>query len=183
MMRGESFGEMGLLGSHRRQATVRAVDDVELFAVDKGTFDRLLAEDMRAPDFGHTMQALAELRELSVFHGLDSEQLNRILERGEWITAAHGDRLVTQGEPGDRFYAIESGRAEIVRDGTVIDSVSKGMYFGEVALLRNVPRTATVVAVTPMRVFALDREGFELAVADAFRRGTLRPAADRIWQH
>ena len=183
MMRGESFGEMGLLGSHRRQATVRAVDDVELFAVEKGTFDRLLAEDMRAPDFGHTMQALAELRELSVFQGLDSEQLNRILEHGEWITAAHGDRLVTQGEPGDRFYAVESGRAEIVRDGAVIDSVSKGMYFGEVALLRDVPRTATVVAVTPMRVFALDREGFELAVADAFRRGTLRPAADRIWQH
>jgi CRP-like cAMP-binding protein/Zn-dependent protease len=183
MMRGESFGEMGLLGSRRRQATVRAVDEVELFAVEKGTFDRLLAEDMRAPDFGHTMQALAELRELSVFHGLDSEQLNRILEHGEWITAAHGDQLVTQGEPGDRFYVIESGKAEIVRDGAVIDSVSKGMYFGEVALLRDVPRTATVVAVTPMRVFALDREGFELAVGDAFRRGTLRPAADRIWQH
>jgi CRP-like cAMP-binding protein/Zn-dependent protease len=183
MGRGESFGEMGLLGSHRRQATVRAVDDVELFAVDKGTFDRLLAEDMRAPDFAHTMQALAELRELSVFHGLDSEQLNAILEHGEWITATHGDRFVTQGEAGDRFYVIASGRAEIVRDGDVIDSVSKGMYFGEVALLRDIPRTATVVATTPMRVFALDREGFELVVADAFRRGTLRPAADRIWQH
>ncbi len=183
MGRGESFGEMGLLGGHRRQATVRAVDDVELFEVDKGTFDRLLADDMRAPEFGHTMQALAELQELSVFHGLDSEQLNVILEHGEWITAVHGDELVTQGEPGDRFYVIESGRAEIILDGTVIDSVSKGMYFGEVALLRDVPRTATVVASTPMRLFALDREGFELVVADAFRRGTLRPAADRIWQH
>jgi CRP-like cAMP-binding protein/Zn-dependent protease len=183
MGRGESFGEMGLLGGHRRQATVRAVGEVELFEVDKGTFDRLLAEDMRAPEFGHTMQALAELRELSVFHGLDSEQLNLILEHGEWITAVHGDELITQGEPGDRFYVIESGRAEIVRDGSVLDSVSKGMYFGEVALLRDVPRTASVVASTPMRLFVLDREGFELVVADAFRRGTLRPAADRIWQH
>ena len=183
MDRGESFGEMGLLGGHRRQATVRAVGEVELFEVDKGTFDRLLAEDMRAPEFGHTMQALAELRELSVFHGLDSEQLNIILEHGEWITAVHGDQLITQGEPGDRFYVIQSGRAEIVRDGAIMDSVSKGMYFGEVALLRDIPRTATVVASTPMRLFALDREGFELVVADAFRRGTLRPAADRIWQH
>jgi CRP-like cAMP-binding protein/Zn-dependent protease len=183
MGRGESFGEMGLLGGHRRQATVRAVGEVELFEVDKGTFDRLLAEDMRAPEFGHTMQALAELRELSVFHGLDSEQLNLILEHGEWITAVHGDDLITQGDPGDRFYVIESGRAEIVRDGAVLNSVSKGMYFGEVALLRDVPRTASVVASTPMRLFVLDRDGFELVVADAFRRGTLRPAADRIWQH
>jgi CRP-like cAMP-binding protein len=183
MSRGESFGEMGLLGSHRRQATVRALDEVELFGVDKGTFDRLLAEDMRAPDFGHTMQALAELRELPVFAGLDSEQLTVILEHGAWVTAGPGEALVTQGEPGDRFYVIASGRADVVRDGTPVGSVGKGRYFGEVALLRDVPRTATVTASTPMRLFALDREGFELVVADAFRRGTLRPAADRIWQH
>lgn len=183
MSRGESFGEMGLLGSHRRQATVRALDEVELFEVDKGTFDRLLAEDMRAPDFGHTMQALAELRELPVFRALDSEQLTVILEHGVWITAAPGEALISQGEAGDRFYAIASGRAEVVRDAAPVGSLGKGRYFGEVALLRDVPRTATVTASTPMRLFALDRDGFELVVADAFRRGTLRPAADRIWQH
>jgi CRP-like cAMP-binding protein/Zn-dependent protease len=183
MSRGESFGEMGLLGAHRRQATVRAVGEVELFEIDKGTFDRLLAEDMRAPDFGHTMQALLELRELPVFHGLDSEQLVDLLEHGSWITSAPGDEIVTQGAAGDRFYAIASGRADVVRDGGVLGQVGKGLYFGEVALLRDVPRTATVVATSPMRLFALDREGFELVVADAFRRGTLRPAADRVWQH
>jgi CRP-like cAMP-binding protein/Zn-dependent protease len=183
MGRGESFGEMGLLGSHRRQATVRALDEVELFEVDKSTFDRLLAEDMRAPAFGHTMQALAELRELPVFAGLDSEQLTVILEHGAWITTAPGEALITQGAPGDRFFAVASGRAEVTRDGAPVGSVGKGRYFGEVALLRDVPRTATVTASTPMRLFALDRDGFELVVADAFRRGTLRPAADRIWQH
>ena len=183
MTRGESFGEMGLLGSHRRQATVRATDEVELFEVDKGTFDRLLAEDMRAPDFGHTMQALAELRELPVFGALDSEQLTAILEHGAWMAAPPGRALVTQGELGDRFYVVASGRAEVVRDREAVGWVGRGEYFGEVALLRNVPRTATVTASTPMRLFALDRDGFELVVADAFQRGTLRPAADRIWQH
>ena len=183
MSRGESFGEMGLLGAHRRQATVRAVDEVELFEVDKGTFDRLLAEDMRAPEFSHTMQALLELRELPVFHGLDSDRLNDLLEHGDWVTVAPGEEIVTQGTAGDRFFAIASGRADVLRDGNAIGTVSKGMYFGEVALLRAVPRTATVVARTSMRLFALDREGFELVVADAFQRGTLRPAADRVWQH
>jgi CRP-like cAMP-binding protein len=183
MGRGESFGELGLLGAQRRQATVRATAEVELFEVDKGTFDRLLAEEMRAPDFGHTMQALAELRELPIFHGLDSEQLTVILEHGDWTTIPPGDEVITQGEPGDAFYAIASGRADVLRDGQVVDSVGKGMYVGEIALLGDVPRTATVRATTSMRVFALDREGFELVVADAFRRGTLRPAADRVWQH
>jgi CRP-like cAMP-binding protein/Zn-dependent protease len=183
MGRGESFGEMGLLGSHRRQATVRAIDQVELFEIDERTFDRLLAEEMRAPDFGHTMQALAELREFPIFHGLDSEQLTQILEHGGWLTVGPGEELIREGEPGDRFYVIASGQAEISREGVHLDSVSKGMYVGEVALLRDVPRTATVRATTPMRVFALDREGFELVVAEAFRRGTLRPAADRVWQH
>ncbi len=183
MARGESFGEMGLLGAHRRQATVRAIDEVELFEVDKGTFDRLLAEDMRAPDFGHTMQSLLELRELPVFHGLDSARLTELLEHGRWVTANPGDALVTQGEPGDRFYVISAGRARVVRDGADVASVSKGMYFGEIALLRDVPRTASVIAESPMRLFALERAGFDLVVADAFRRGTLRPAADRIWQH
>ena len=183
MGRGESFGELGLLGAQRRQATVRAIDEVELFVVDKGTFDRLLAEEMRAPDFGHTMQALAELRELPIFHALDSEQLTVILEHGRWTTVAPGDELIRQGDPGEGFYAIASGRADVIRDGEVVDSVGKGMYVGEVALLRDVPRTATIRATTSMRVFELDREGFELVVADAFRRGTLRPAADRVWQH
>jgi cAMP-dependent protein kinase regulator len=183
MARGESFGEMGLLGALRRQATVRATDEVELFEIDKGTFDRLLAEDMRAPDFGHTMQSLLELRELPVFHGLDSARLTELLGHGVWVTASPGDALITEGEPGDRFYVVAAGRARVVQGGTEVASVSKGMYFGEIALLRDVPRTASVIAETPMRLFAIEREGFELVVADAFRRGTLRPATDRIWQH
>jgi CRP-like cAMP-binding protein/Zn-dependent protease len=180
---GESFGELALLGAHRRQATVRAADEVELFEIDKSTFDRLLAEDMRAPEFGHTMQSLVELRELPVFRGLDASQLHDVLEHGGWITVPPGSQVVTEGDPGDAFYAVVSGRADVMRDGRVLKTMAAGTYFGEVALLRDVPRTATVVARTAMRLFRLDREGFDRVIADAFRRGTLRPAADRTWQH
>jgi CRP-like cAMP-binding protein len=106
-----------------------------------------------------------------------------VLEHGGWVGAAPGDEVVTQGEPGDAFYAIVSGRADVMRDDRVVRALAAGMYFGEIALLRDVPRTATVVARTSMRLFRLDRQGFDKVIADAFRRGTLRPAADRTWQH
>ena len=68
--RGASFGEMGLLESSPRAATVRSLDEGALFEVDKGTFDRLLADSIEAPTFAPTLQALAELRELPPFAGL-----------------------------------------------------------------------------------------------------------------
>jgi CRP-like cAMP-binding protein len=91
----------------------------------------------------------------------------------------------SQGEEGDAFYAIRSGSVEIVKDGRREKTLGPGAYFGEIALLSDVPRTASVVARTPARLFRLDREGFDLVVAGAFHRGTLNPAAQvgRTSQH
>ena len=86
-----------------------------------------------------------------------------------------------------------SGRAylqivESRRDGAqvrqqVIATLGPGQYFGETALLTDAPRNATVLAHTPARAFRLSRQGFDAVIAGAFRRGLLRPAADRTWEH
>jgi CRP-like cAMP-binding protein len=72
-----------------------------------------------------------------------------------------------QGERGERFYVVESGRAEVVRDGRVVETLGRGDCFGEIALLRNQPRTATIRASADasMRVSVLQRNTYLTAVS------------------
>jgi cAMP-dependent protein kinase regulator len=98
---------------------------------------------------------------------------------------APGEAILEQGEAGDAFYAIGSGQVEVVKDGILVRTLGPGAHFGEIALLQKVPRTASVVARTPVRAFRLDREGFDGLMAGAFRKGTLKPSSnvERTWQH
>jgi CRP-like cAMP-binding protein/Zn-dependent protease len=171
--RGQSFGELALVKESPRTATVRAAEETELFEVDRPTFNRLLADMIDVPDFAPTLQQAAELGELPCFSHLDSKRLAELLEHGEWISVPPGGELMRQGEAGNAFYAIGSGQVEIIRDGRTVDRQGAGTYVGEIALLFDMPRTATVVAYTPVRAFRLDRKGFDRMVADSFRKGAL----------
>ena len=180
---GESFGELALLSAAPRSATVRAMNDVQVFEIDKATFDRLLADDIDAPEFAPTMQAFAELRTLTAFRRMTLDDLAVVLEHGEWVQAAHGDALVEQGELGDAFYAIAAGQADVLVDGSPIATLGPGDHFGEIALLEHVPRTATVEARTPLRAFRLDADGFDQVVAESLRRDRPDRAPDRDMEH
>jgi CRP-like cAMP-binding protein len=183
--RGEGFGELGLAEGSARSATVRALDSAQVFEIDKGTFDRLLAQMVHVPDFGPSFQRIGELRELSSFSHLEPDELGALLEHGAWVSFAPGEVIIEQGEVGDAFFAIGSGQVRVYADDELKTTMGPGSYFGEIALLLDVPRTATVVAHTPVRAFRLEREGFDRLVKESFGRGTLNPAIapDRVWQH
>jgi hypothetical protein len=79
-------------------------------------------------------------------------------------SAAPGETIVAQGEHGDAFYLVEQGAVEVIVDGEERRHIGAGGSFGEIALLRDLPRTATVRALEPTELRALSRERFLLAV-------------------
>ena len=99
-----------------RAATIRAVEEAELFEIDQGTFDRLLADMIHVPDFEPTLQQLAELA-AALLRAPGDRTAGRARRRGEWMVVGAGRSVVQQGEEGDSFYAVASGRFDIVTDG------------------------------------------------------------------
>jgi len=80
------------------------------------------------------------------------EQLARGLEP---VNVSARQVVIHQGDPGDRFYVIEKGRADVIGDGRLVTTLGPGEGFGEIALLRRVRRTATVQAATELKLYAL----------------------------
>jgi CRP-like cAMP-binding protein/Zn-dependent protease len=181
--RGDAFGEVGLVDMAPRSATVRAATSSQVFRIDKNSFDRLLADAIEAPTFAPTMQAIAELRELPAYRRLATDQLAEVLEHGGWRTYVAGEAILEQGAAGDAFYVIRSGRAEVDRDGVAIAELGPGDHFGELALLHDAPRSASVVALTALRAFRLDRAGFDEVVAEQFARGRSDEPRKRDMEH
>lgn len=178
---GESFGEMALIHNAPRNATVRATSPGELFVISRSAFERLLADRAEVGTVTATLQQCGELRALPCFAHLGPAELVELAARGEWRTVAPGEAVVSQGEVGDAFYAVQTGHFEVVEDGTYVRTIDPGEHFGEIALLHQVPRVATVRATTPARVFRLDVAGFDALVRRAFTSGVVRPnlALDR----
>jgi MFS family permease len=108
--------------------------------------------------------ALALLRDLPFFSPLELPALERLAQRLTRVRAAAGETLFRQGEPGETFYVIAAGRVEVLIDGARARTEGPGEYFGEIALLRDLPRTATVVALEPTELLALDGGEFLAAL-------------------
>jgi CRP-like cAMP-binding protein len=183
--RGEGFGELAVVQASVRTASVRAIEDAELFEIDRSTFQRLLADMVSVPHFAPTVQNIAELRELRTFQHLEPDELSELLEYGDWTQYAPGSVIVKEGEAADAFYAIGSGQVDVVKGRKHVQTLGQGDYFGEIALLRRVKRTATCRARTSVRAYRLTRKGFDRLMKDSFKKGTLNAAvaADQARQH
>ena len=124
------------------------------------------------------VRELALLQHAPLFAPLAPPQLETVASRTRWVTAEPGEVLMREGDQGDRYLVLESGRLHVtIRGRPVNDVVERGDGVGEIALLRNVPRTATVTAAGASVLLALERHDFLEAVTGHEQAGLLAEAA------
>ncbi len=104
---------------------------------------------------------VARLREVPLFYGCTEKELRFIATRVEELDLPKDKILCTQGESGSEFFVLLSGSAEVRRDGKALRTMKPGDFFGEIALVDNGPRTATVVATAPVRCLVLSVSQFQ----------------------
>ena len=108
--------------------------------------------------------AISLLRRLPAFAPLQPFALEAVARAAAEISVDAGQIVMTEGEEGDRFYAVADGSFDIVTGGRHVSTAERGGCFGEVALLANVPRTATITASRPGCLLAINRVPFLIAV-------------------
>ena len=104
------------------------------------------------------------LRQVSLLAPLPEPILDRLARALVRVELASGEVVIREGDPGDRFYVVESGGVTVTREGRFVANLGPGDYVGEIALLRDVPRTATVTTTAETVLQALDRQHFLPAV-------------------
>jgi len=100
------------------------------------------------------------LRSVELFSFLPPAEMERVASHLQRVDAESGDVLMRQGDRGDRVFLVKSGTVEVISDGFHVTDLGAGSLVGEIALLRDVPRTATVRVADPAELYALERDEF-----------------------
>ncbi|MBI3915132.1 MAG: cyclic nucleotide-binding domain-containing protein [Chloroflexi bacterium] len=167
LVSGDYFGERALLTGDPRNATIRAATPVEALTLSKKDFDRLIR-----PGFeGHrkvdaAIRRINLLRRIPIFADFSIFELRHLVNQLERVRVPAEQAVVRQGESGDQFYIIEEGQVAVrieLPSGDVVENarLGPGEYFGEIALLMDVPRTATIVTTQKTQLLTIHADTFK----------------------
>ena len=115
----------------------------------------------------HKDPKLELLRAVPLFAKLDDGELADVGRHADEVSVAEGEVLVTQDTSGNSFYVIIEGRADVVKDGQKLAELGNGDFLGEMALLEDLPRSATVVTTAPTRLLEMHRRDFSSVLDSA----------------
>lgn len=160
---GESFGELALLYNNPRAATIIAKTNCVLWALDRATFTNIVRDSA----VKNREKIKNCLENVEILKTVKSDELYAITEAVKKEKVKKGTYIINQGESGNKFYILDEGEAvaiKISNPGDIPKEVkrySSGGYFGELALLKNEPRAASVKALTDCFLLSLDRPSFK----------------------
>jgi len=173
---GASFGELALMYNAPRAATIMATSDCILWALDRITFRKILMENTSRK---RKMYELF-LEEVPLLSSLEPYERHKIADALESVTYNDSEVIIKQGDVGENFYLIESGEAAVLQEDDEgitreISTLHKGEYFGELALLTDKPRAATIRAKGRIKCATLGKKAFTRLlgpVVDIIKRNT-----------
>ncbi|OJD18516.1 cAMP-dependent protein kinase regulatory subunit [Emergomyces pasteurianus Ep9510] len=175
---GGSFGELALMYNAPRAATVVSTEPKStLWALDRVTFRRILMDAA----FQRRRMYEAFLEEVPLLTSLKPYERAKIADALDTVKHPAGATIITEGDPGNTFFLLESGEAAAFKNGIEgpVKKYKRGDYFGELALLDEKPRAASVVAMTDVKVAQLGSDGFKRLlgpVEDIMRRTEYDPS-------
>jgi len=160
---GEAFGELALLYNAPRAASIKAKTDSILWALDRETFNTIVKDAaMKKREKYESF-----LKNVEILSTIDKYELSQVADALTQQIFNHGDYIIKQNDPGDNFYILMEGEAyatKILKEGgqpEFVKDYNKGGYFGELALIKNEPRAANVIAKTDCKLLRLDRMSFK----------------------
>ncbi|MDA1138261.1 MAG: peptidase domain-containing ABC transporter [Planctomycetota bacterium] len=169
LRKGDFFGETALLKNEQRTATIRASGELVVGRLDKTDFIESLEQEPEAltylEKYISNLAIRNFLRQFTIFSELTSKEVTAWLDQLEFEEFQEGDIVFRQGDQGDRFYIITSGKVDVVLESQgqeeVIATLREGEFFGELALLSDRPRAATIRALEKLELAWMGKEQFQ----------------------
>jgi CRP-like cAMP-binding protein len=130
----------------------------------------------------HRDAKAALLRRVPLFAGLSKRELARLGSVADELDLGPGRTLIREGSRGREFFALVEGQVEVTRDGRTVRTLRDGDFFGEIALVADVPRTSTVRTAGPVRMLVLTKRDFQRVMREqpAIQRKVLEALAQRL---
>jgi CRP-like cAMP-binding protein len=122
------------------------------------------------------------LRAVPLFSGCTGKELGQISSLADELYQQEGTTLITEGAKGREFFVLVEGSVDVRRNGRRLRSLESGSFFGEIALVSETPRTATVVATSPVRLLVITGQSFQrlLRETPSIQAKVLAALAERI---
>jgi len=154
---GQNFGELALLYSAPRAASVVSITSCKLWYITRDIFNNLVKNAMALEKEAYE----AFLTRVPLLQALNEVEINKIVDSLKVKNCEEGDLIIKRGDKGEELFIIEEGEAEVLINGSCVKRYEVADYFGERALVKNEPRAADVVAVKKCRLLTIEKRTFD----------------------